>query len=116
VDLDQRAGFVERLGDRHPPAGAGHRPRRSHDVDEGSIVTWVLHVDEAEGAARRTTALRARRNRMKAYYISLFITVPDEGETEAWQVEQAIRDAAEEHLWQVVSLTRADDESGGTGG
>ena len=51
VDLDQRAGFIERLGDRHPPAGAGHRPRRSHAVYEGSIVIWVLHVDEAAGAA-----------------------------------------------------------------
>ena len=51
VDLDQRAGFVERLGDRHPPAGAGHRPRRSHAVYEASIVIWVLHVDEAAGAA-----------------------------------------------------------------
>ena len=49
---------------------------------------------------------------MKAYYIRLFITVPDEGETEAWQVEQAIRDAAEEHLWQIGSLTLADDETG----
>ena len=39
------------------------------------------------------------------YYVSLFIQVPDEGDTEAWQVEQAIRDAAEEHLWQIVSLT-----------
>ena len=53
---------------------------------------------------------------MKAYYVSMFINVPDEGETEAWQVEQAIRDAAEEHLWQIVSLTLADDETGGTGG
>jgi hypothetical protein len=79
-------------------------------------VTWVLHVHEAAGAAWRTTALRARRKRMKAYYISLFITVPDEGETEAWQVEQAIRDAAEEHLWQIGSLTLADDETGDTGG
>ena len=52
---------------------------------------------------------------MKGYYISMFIKVPDEGD-EAWQVEQAIRDAAEEHLWQIVSLTLADDETGGTGG
>lgn len=53
---------------------------------------------------------------MKAYYIRMFIKVPDEGETEAWQVEQAVRDAAEEHLWQIVSLNLADDETGGTGG
>jgi hypothetical protein len=39
------------------------------------------------------------------YYVSLFIQVPDEGATEAWQVEQAIRDAAEAHLWQIGSLT-----------
>jgi len=31
--------------------------------------------------------------------VSLFIQVPDEGETEAWQIEQALRDAVEEHLW-----------------
>jgi len=52
---------------------------------------------------------------MKAYYISLFIEVPEEGETEAWQVEGALRDAAEEHLWRVVSLTLANDETGGAG-
>jgi hypothetical protein len=52
---------------------------------------------------------------MKAYYVSLFIEVPDEGETETWQVEQALRDAAEEHLWQIVSLTVASDETGGAG-
>jgi hypothetical protein len=40
-----------------------------------------------------------------AYHVNLFIQVPDEGETEGWQVEQALRDVAEEHLWQVVSLT-----------
>jgi hypothetical protein len=39
------------------------------------------------------------------YRVNLFIQVPDEGEPEVWQVEQALRDAAEEHLWQVVSLT-----------
>ena len=39
------------------------------------------------------------------YHVNLFIQVPDEGEPEAWQVEQALRDAAEDHLWQVVSLT-----------
>jgi hypothetical protein len=38
------------------------------------------------------------------------------GETEAWQVEQVIRDAAEEHLWQIAGLTLADDETGGPGG
>lgn len=38
------------------------------------------------------------------YQVNLFIQVPDEGEPEVWQVEQALRDAAEEHLWQVVSL------------
>jgi hypothetical protein len=42
---------------------------------------------------------------MTNYQVSLFIQVPQEGETEAWQIEQALRDAAEEHLWQVVSLT-----------
>jgi hypothetical protein len=41
------------------------------------------------------------------YQVNLFIQVPDEGESEGWQVEQALRDAAEEHLWQVVSLTVA---------
>ncbi len=43
------------------------------------------------------------------YVVSLFIQVPDEGDTEAWQVEQALRDAAEEHLWQIVSLTVVPD-------
>ena len=55
------------------------------------------------------------KERMKAHYISMFIKVPDEGETEAWQVEQAIRDAAEEHLWQIVSLTVTNDETGDAG-
>jgi hypothetical protein len=32
------------------------------------------------------------------YYVSLFIQVPEEGDTEAWQAEQAIRDSSEEHL------------------
>jgi hypothetical protein len=45
------------------------------------------------------------------YQVSLFIQVPDEGETEAWQIEQALRDAAEEHLWQVVSLTVVPTEN-----
>jgi Mn-dependent DtxR family transcriptional regulator len=45
------------------------------------------------------------------YHVSLFIQVPDEGETEAWQVEHALRDAAEEHLWQVVSLTVVPTEN-----
>jgi len=39
------------------------------------------------------------------YHVSLFIEAPDEGETETWQIEQAVRDAAEEHLWQIISLT-----------
>jgi hypothetical protein len=45
------------------------------------------------------------------YQVSLFIQVPDEGETEAWQVERALRDAAEEQLWQVVSQTVTPAES-----
>ena len=32
------------------------------------------------------------------------------------QSRQTVRDAAEEHLWQIVSLNLADDETGGTGG
>jgi hypothetical protein len=65
----------------------------------------------------RTTDEHQGKGRMMAtkYYVSLFIQVPDEGETEAWQVEQALRDAAEEHLWQIVSLTLANDETGGAG-
>jgi hypothetical protein len=61
------------------------------------------------------SVLERQGTRMKAYYVSLFIEVPDEGETETWQVEQALRDAAEEHLWQIVSLTVAGDETGGAG-
>ena len=45
------------------------------------------------------------KNMATTYHVNLFMQVPDEGEPEAWQVEQALRDAAEEHLWQVVSLT-----------
>ena len=45
------------------------------------------------------------------YHVNLFIQVPDEGEPEAWQVDQALRDAAEEHLWQVVSLTVVPTEN-----
>jgi hypothetical protein len=61
------------------------------------------------------SVLERQGTRMKAYYVSLFIEVPDEGETETWQVEQALRDAAEDHLWQIVSLTVASDETGGAG-
>jgi hypothetical protein len=32
-------------------------------------------------------------------------------EGEAWQGEQALRDAAEEHLWQIVSLTVVPGEN-----
>ena len=45
------------------------------------------------------------------YQVTLFFQVPDEGETEAWQIEQALRDAAEEHLWQVVNLTVVPTET-----
>ena len=50
-------------------------------------------------------------NMATTYHVNLFIQVPDEGEPEAWQVEQALRDAAEEHLWQVVSLTVVPTEN-----
>jgi hypothetical protein len=60
----------------------------------------------ADRACRRQDVHQGRaRNMATTYHVNLFIQVPDEGETEAWQVEQALRDAAEEHLWQVVSLT-----------
>jgi hypothetical protein len=62
--------------------------------------TWAARTcrrqDEHQGEAKKMAT---------TYHVSLFIQVPDEGETEAWQVEQALRDAAEEHLWQIVSLT-----------
>jgi Mn-dependent DtxR family transcriptional regulator len=51
------------------------------------------------------------KNMATTYHVSLFIQVPDEGETEAWQVEHALRDAAEEHLWQIVSLTVVSAEN-----
>lgn len=67
------------------------------------------------GAIRQMWADRACRrqgvhqggakNMATTYHVSLFIQLPDEGDTEAWQVEQALRDPAEEHLWQIVSLT-----------
>jgi hypothetical protein len=62
--------------------------------------TWAARTcrrqDEHQGEAK---------NMATTYHVSLFIQVPDEGETEAWQVEHALRDAAEDHLWQIVSLT-----------
>jgi hypothetical protein len=51
------------------------------------------------------------KNMATTYHVNLFIQVPDEGEPEAWQVDQALRDAAEEHLWQVVSLTVVPTEN-----
>jgi hypothetical protein len=61
----------------------------------------------ADRACRRQDDVYQKEAKSMAttYHVSLFIQVPDEGETEAWQVEQALRDAAEEHLWQIVSLT-----------
>jgi hypothetical protein len=75
-----------------------------------------LELTRIQGdAIRRTRAARICRRQdahrregwtmATAYHVNLFILVPDEGETEGWQVEQALRDVAEEHLWQVVSLT-----------
>ena len=51
------------------------------------------------------------KNMATTYHVNLFIQVPDEGEPEAWQVDQALRDAAAEHLWQVVSLTVVPTEN-----
>jgi hypothetical protein len=40
------------------------------------------------------------------YHVNLFIQVPDEGEAEGWQVEQALRDAAEE--WSCPGLVEGE--------
>ena len=70
------------------------------EADPGIRQTWAART------CRRQDAHQGEAKKMATnYHVSLFIQVPDEGETEAWQVEQALRDAAEEHLWQVVSLT-----------
>lgn len=60
---------------------------------------------------RRDVAQWRVNNMATTYHVNLFIQVPDEAEPEAWQVEQALRDAAEEHLWQVVSLTVTPTEN-----
>ena len=60
---------------------------------------------------RRDVSQWGVNNMATTYHVNLFIQVPDEGEPEAWQVEQALRDAAEEHLWQVVSLTVVPTEN-----
>ena len=73
--------------------------------------TWSARSQDAPTDEHQGKGRKMATN----YYVSLFIQVPDEGETEAWQVEQALRDAAEEHLWQIVSLTLANDETGGAG-
>jgi hypothetical protein len=36
MGLYERRGLVNRLGYRDPPAGAGHRPRHSHDRKQDS--------------------------------------------------------------------------------
>ena len=64
-----------------------------------------LELKRIRTSRRRHVYHLGVKNMATTYHVNLFIQVPDEGEPEAWQVEQALRDAAEEHLWQVVSLT-----------
>jgi hypothetical protein len=66
--------------------------------------TWAARTCRSQD--ERTDEHQGKAKKMATdYYVSLFIQVPDKGDTEGWQVEQALRDAAEEHLWQIVSLT-----------
>jgi hypothetical protein len=42
---------------------------------------------------------------MATYHVSAIIEIPDENDDEENDVEQAMRDLAAEHMWQIVSLT-----------
>jgi hypothetical protein len=42
---------------------------------------------------------------MATYHVSVIIEIPDENDDEENDVEQAVRDLAAEHMWQVLSLT-----------
>ena len=42
---------------------------------------------------------------MATYHVSMIIDIPDGSDDEETEVEQAVRDLAAEHLWQVLSLT-----------
>jgi hypothetical protein len=42
---------------------------------------------------------------MATYHVSMIIETPDESDDEENDVEQAVRDLAAEHMWQVQSLT-----------
>jgi hypothetical protein len=73
--------------------------------------TLKLELKRIRTRRRRAVYRWGVNNMATTYHVNLFIQVPDEGEPEAWQVEQALRDAAEEHLWQVVSLTVVPTEN-----
>jgi hypothetical protein len=61
MGLYQRGGLDNRLGDRHPPAGAGHRPPRCHGGGEVSLYARV------RGTRRRcATRRRSRRAAIRA--------------------------------------------------
>ena len=42
---------------------------------------------------------------MATYHVSVIIETPDENDDEENDVEQAMRDLAAEHMWQIVSIT-----------
>ena len=89
--------------------------RPSWTASSCAATAVLLREQRTDRIAGLADSVRPGRMRLEMattnYEVSLFIQVPDEGETEAWQVEQALRDAAEEHLWQVVSLTVTSAEN-----
>jgi hypothetical protein len=42
---------------------------------------------------------------MATYHVSMIIEIPDGSDDEENEVEQAVRDLAAEHMWQVLGLT-----------
>ncbi len=102
---------VSKPGSRRTMCASVTRVSRPH---RGAIGASMKHAYARRGGqsaravpewpdAAMNTSLEG--DTMATYHVSVIIEIPDENDDEENDVEQAMRDLAAEHMWQIVSLT-----------